>query len=152
MKLLSSGTCVAVFILIALRAVPASAHWDMEPRFWADDAKETFHLTIHNVAHGDRSPGTREMNVCFWIEGLSANSYSAVSDKKCREAVLKPNQWLEFLFQMRETVIQDRAKNGAKLKKGNYRAVVLAREQRGRLAKILFGAALERLYSYFDVK
>ncbi len=64
----------------------------------------------------------------------------------------KPDVWMDFAFNLRKTAVQEPAKQGANLRKGSYRAVAMAREQRGTLARILFGAALERLYSYFEVK
>ena len=144
--------CLGVLLVLVLQTTAASAHWDMEPRFWADESKGQFYLRIHNGAHANRNAVRKELSVCFWVEGLSGSTYSAVSEKKCRTAVLKPDEWLDFAFALKETVIQEKAKNGAHLKKGSYRAVAMAREQKGTLARILFGAALERLYSYFEVK
>jgi hypothetical protein len=59
---------------------------------------------------------------------------------------------MEVSFNRSGLAIQQQAKANGKLKKGSYRAVVVAKEQKGRLEKILFGAALEKLYSYFEVK
>jgi len=59
---------------------------------------------------------------------------------------------MDFAFSLREAAVQEQARKGANLKRGSYRAVVMAREQKGALARILFGASLERLYSYFEVK
>jgi len=146
------GLCLAAFLIIVLHATPALAHWSMEPRFWADESKEEFYLRIHNGAHANRSPVKRELSVCFWVEELSGGTHTAISEKKCSTVVLKPDEWLNFVFDLKEAAIHERAKNLGKLKKGSYRAVAMAREQKGRLAKILFGAALERLYSYFEVK
>lgn len=144
--------CVAALFGVMLHSAPALAHWDMEPRFWPDDAKETFYLRIHNGAHANRSATRKELNVCFWVEELSAGAYQAVSEKKCSMVVLKPDVWMDFSFSLREATALEQAKKGAGLKKGSYRAVAMAREQKGTLARILFGAALERLYSYFEVK
>jgi hypothetical protein len=148
----ATGLCVAALLGVMLHSAPALAHWNMEPRFWPDDAKETFYLRIHNGAHANRSAVKKELNVCFWVEELSGGAYKAVSEKKCSTVVLNPDVWMDFAFSLREAAVQEQAKNGANLKKGSYRAVAMAREQKGRLAKILFGAALERLYSYFEVK
>jgi hypothetical protein len=146
------GLCLGAFLGVVLHAAAALAHWDMEPRFWADEPKGQFYLRIHNGAHANRSAVKKELNVCFWLEGLSGGTYSAVSEKKCSLVVLKPDEWMDFVFDLRGTAIQESVKNGAVLKKGSYRAVAMAREQKGTLARILFGAALERLYSYFEVK
>jgi len=124
----------------------------MEARFWADHSKEKFYLRIHNGAHANRNPVKRDLKVCFWVEELVGNAYNAVSEKECRSVVVRPNEWLDFVFDLRKIGMQGRVKNGLKLKMGSYRAVVVAREQRSALAKFLFGAALERLYSYFEVK
>lgn len=86
------------------------------------------------------------------LKGSRGGTYSAVSEKRCSLVVLKPDEWMDFAFNPKEAAIQEQAKNGANLKKGSYRAVAMAREQKGTLARILFGAALERLYSYFEVK
>lgn len=147
-----TGLCVAALIGVLLHSAPALAHWDMEPRFWADESKEKFYLRIHNGAHANRSPVKKELNVCFWVEGLTRGVYEAVSEKKCSTVLLKPDEWLDFVFDLKEAAMQEKAKKGANLKKGSYRAVAMAREQKGTLARILFGAALERLYSYFEVK
>ena len=144
--------CLGVLLGLVLQTTAASAHWVMEPRFWADDSKEKFYLRIHNGAHANRSPVMKKLNVCFWVEGLSGGAYNAVSEKKCSTVIMKPGEWLDFAFDLKEAAILEPAKNGANLKKGSYRAVATAREQKGTLAKILFGAALERLYSYFEVK
>ena len=146
------GVCLGAFLGVVLYTTSALAHWDMEPRFWADESKGQFYLRIHNGAHANRSPVKKELNVCFWVEELSGSTYTAVSEKKCRAVLLKPDEWLDFAFDLKEAAIQEQAKNGANLKKGSYRAVAMAREQKGTLARILFGAALERLYSYFEVK
>ncbi len=146
------GLCLGAFLGVMLNAAAALAHWDMEPRFWADESKGQFYLRIHNGAHANRNAVKKELNVCFWLEGLSGNAYSAVSEKKCTLVVLRPDEWKDFVFNLREASIQGQAKNGANLKKGSYRAVAMAREQKGTLARILFGAALERLYTYFEVK
>lgn len=146
------GTLTALCIIVALRVIPAGAHWDMEPRFWADDAKEQFFLRIHNGAHANRKATRKEMTVCFWIEGSVDKSYRQVSEKKCSEAVIEPDMWMDFVFKLKEAALYDEAKGVRGLKPGSYRAVAMAREQKGRLAKILFGAALERLYSYFEFK
>lgn len=147
-----TGLCVAALLGVLLHSAPALAHWNMEPRFWADDSKETFYFRIHNGAHANRSAVKKELNVCFWVEELSGGDYKAVSEKKCSTVVLKPDVWMDFAFSLREAAVQEQAKKGANLKKGSYRAVAMAREQKGTLARILFGAALERLYSYFEVK
>ncbi len=147
-----TGLCVAALLGVLLHSAPALAHWNMEPRFWADDSKETFYLRIHNGAHANRNAVKKELNVCFWVEELSGGTYKAVSEKKCSTVVLKPDVWMDFTFSLREAAVEQQAKKGANLIKGSYRAVAMAREQKGRLAKFLFGAALERLYSYFEVK
>lgn len=146
------GLCLGAFLGVVLHTAAALAHWDMEPRFWADESKGQFYLRIHNGAHANRSAVKKELNVCFWLEELSEGTYSAVSEKRCSLVVLKPDAWMDFVFNPKEAAIREQAKNGANLKKGSYRAVAMAREQKGTLARILFGAALERLYSYFEVK
>lgn len=146
------GLCLGVLLGLVFQTTAASAHWDMDPRFWADESKGQFYLRIHNGSHANRKPVKRELKVCFWVEKLSENAYSAVSEKKCSTVVLKPDEWLNVDFNLEEAPIQEKAKNGTNLKKGSYRAVAMVREQKGTLARILFGAALERLYSYFDVK
>lgn len=148
----SIGLCLGVLLGVVLQTTSAQAHWDMEPRFWADESKGQFYLRIHNGAHANRRAVRKELNVCFWVERLSGNTYSAVSEKKCRTVVLKPDEWLDFTFDLKEAAIQEEAKIGEHLRKGSYRAVAMAREQKGTLTKIFFGAALERLYSYFEVK
>ncbi len=147
-----TGLCVAALLGVLFHSAPALAHWNMEPRFWADDSKETFYLRIHNGAHANRSAEMKELKVCFWVEGLSGGTYTAVSEEKCSTVLLKPDEWLDFVFDLKKAVMQEKATDRGRLKKGSYRAVAMAREQKGRLAKILFGAALERLYSYFEVK
>lgn len=146
------GIFLASVFAVALPIRPADAHWDMEPRFWAEKTQERFFLRIHNGAHANRKASRKEMMVCFWLERAKGASYEKVSEKKCSEAVMEPDAWMNFVFALKEAVLHDEAKRGSKLKPGNYRAVAMAREQKGKVAKIFFGAALERLYTYFTVK
>ncbi|MCL5022694.1 MAG: hypothetical protein M1497_04900 [Nitrospirae bacterium] len=143
--------CLAASLVLLLHAA-AMAHWDMEPRFWADATGEKFFLRIHNGAYANRSAVRKELNVCFWVEERSGNLYQAVSEKKCSMVTLKPDEWMDFVFDLRTVTMRGEAINGVRLKKGSYRAVAVAREQRGMVARILLGAALERLYSYFQVQ
>jgi hypothetical protein len=147
---------VLCFLLCAwavFGASPAQGHWDMEARFWGDNSGETFTFRIHNGSHANRSPVRKELNICFWLEqSTAATTYASITEKKCSMVVLKPEEWMEVSFNRSDLAIQQQAKANGKLKKGSYRAVVVAKEQKGRLEKILFGAALEKLYSYFEVK
>lgn len=147
------GLCLSLCAWIVLSASPAYGHWDMEARFWGDNSGETFYFRIHNGSHANRSPVRKELNICFWIEEPTAvKTYAPITEKKCSTAVLKPEEWMDFSFNRSDLAIQQQAKAGGKLKTGSYRAVVVAKEQKGMLKKILFGAALSKLYSYFEVK
>lgn len=147
------GLCLLLCTWIVLSVSPAYGHWDMEARFWGDNSGETFHFRIHNGSHANRSPVRKELNICFWLEEpMAAKTYASITEKKCSTAVLKPEEWMDFSFHRSDLVIQQQAKANGELKKGSYRAVVVVKEQKGRLEKILFGAALEKMYSYFEVK
>jgi hypothetical protein len=125
----------------------------MEARFWGDNSGEIFYFRIHNGSHANRSPVRKDLNICFWLEEpTAAKTYASITEKKCSTVVLKPEEWMDFSFNRSDLAIQQQAKDNGKLKKGSYRAVVVAKEQKGMLERILFGAALEKLYSYFEVK
>ncbi|MCL4492644.1 MAG: hypothetical protein M1510_12245 [Nitrospirae bacterium] len=143
---------LALLLGAVFQTAIARAHWDMEPRFWADASKEKFFLRIHNGAHANRNPVRKELNVCFWIERSAGEVQTRVSEKKCIMTVLKPDEWMTFTFGLKDLAIHGDAQNRGTLKKGSYRAVAMAREQRSTLARIFLGAALERLYTYFEVK
>lgn len=131
----------------------ARAHWDLDSRFWQDDEeKDRFFLRIHNGTHANRKPVRRKLNVCFWLEVEGNKDYTPVSDKQCSMVVIEPDGWKNFSFELNKLSVHEDVKNTDRLKKGNYRAVVVAREQKGMIARLLFGAVLERLYSYFEVK
>lgn len=141
-----------LMFVVMFQAKAVVAHWDMEPRFWADDSREKFFLTIHNGYHANRKPVKRDLNVCFWIEKLQDREYKIISQKRCTMTVVRPDEWVSLTFDIKDISIQEDIRNSGRLKRGSYRAVTLAREQKNRLAKILFGAALERLYAYFEIK
>lgn len=140
------------FLSVTLQPVYSEAHWDMEPRFWADESKEKFFFRIHNGSHANRNPVKKELSVCFWIEELHSNDYAVISDKKCTMVVIKPDEWMTFDFELKDVDIRAETKNNKKLKRGNYRAAAMAREQKSKLEKLFFGASMERLYSYFEIK
>lgn len=139
-------------IVLVFQADETLGHWNLEPRFWAADGNEKFFLRIHNGAHANRKSTKKDLNVCFWIEKVGEGSNSVISDKKCSAVVMKPDEWLTFEFSLRDAVlIRDEQTNG-KLIGGRYRAVAMAREQQGWFMKLIFGAAMERVYVYFEVK
>jgi hypothetical protein len=114
-------------------ATPAYGHWDMEARFWGDNSGETFHFRIHNGSHANRSPVRKELNICFWLEEpMAAKTYEAITEKKCSTVILKPEEWMDFSFNLSDLAIQQQAKANGKLKKGSYRAVVVAKELKKR--------------------
>lgn len=140
----------ATFMLV--QPDKATGHWDMEARFWAAEGNEKFFLRIHNGEHANRRPVKKDMNVCFWIEDTGEGSNRLVSEKICSTVMIKPDEWMTFEFGMKDAVFEKDTVVDGKMKKGRYRAVALAREQKGWFMKLLFGAAMERLYSYFEVK
>lgn len=140
-------------VLMLLNSDDALGHWNMEARFWAEGQNEKFFLRIHNGEHANRRPTKKDLNVCFWIEETSeGNNSRTVSEKKCRAVVLKPDEWMTFEFKMTDAVLNMDATTDGKIKKGKYRAVAYAREQKRWFVKLIFGAAMERLYTYFEVK
>jgi hypothetical protein len=143
-------TSAMLYVLLAI--ADAQAHWNMEPRFWPDDSNEMFFFRIHNGAHANRNPAKKELNVCFWIEEVRGAENRAVSGKKCNAVVMKPDEWMTFEFSIKDVTINEAAASKGKLKAGKYRAVAQAREQRGWFMKLILGAAMERVYNYFEVK
>ncbi|MBI5199144.1 MAG: hypothetical protein HZA09_03915 [Nitrospirae bacterium] len=153
MSFLKGITVLLLLVFVVMfHANAVLAHWDMEPRFLADDSKEKFFLTIHNGYHANRKPVKKNLNVCFWIEKLQDREYKIISEKRCTMTIVRPDEWVSLTFDIKDISIQEGFRNSGRLKRGSYRAVTLAREQKSRLAKILFGAALERLYAYFEIK
>jgi len=140
-------------VLVFLNADEALCHWNMEARFWAEADSDKFFLRIHNGEHANRRPTKKDLNVCFWIEEAGeGGSFTVASDKKCSAVVLKPDEWMTFEFRMKDAVLKKDITVDGNMKKGKYRAVAYAREQKGWFMRLIFGAAMERLYSYFEVK
>lgn len=153
MEVLYRQACALALLATALFFPTAAAgHWDMDARFWQDDVKERFNLRIHNGTHANREPVRRELDICFWVEKEKDRSYMPVSERKCTANVLRPDEWLNLSFNMGEVRFDEGCRPGGKLSSGKYRAVMTAREKKGIIARLIFGAALERLYTYFEVR
>lgn len=116
----------------------------MEPRFWADESKEKFFLSLHNKADANRDPVREKMEVCFWIEGIRDNIPKRISEKRCIKFVMKPEELKTLDFELKESYFS--------FKRGNYRAVAMARQIKSRFVKFFLGAAMVRLYADFKVK
>lgn len=141
------------FALVCVYSSPASAHWDMDARFWLDKESENrFVFRIHNGSHANRDPVRRTLNICFWIEGVSGSLYEPVSDKKCELVDMKPDTWKKMELKVYDLAINGSVKKEAKLIDGAYKAKVSAREQKSGLTKLIFGASMERLFVEFVVK
>lgn len=135
-----------VVALVCVYASPASAHWDMDARFWLDKkAENKFIFRIHNGSHANRDPVRRTLNICFWIEGMSGSVYEPVSDKKCELVDMKSDTWKKLELEVYDLAINGSVKIGGKLKNGVYKVKVSAREQKNRFMRLIFGASLERL-------
>src|SRR3972149_10093730 len=85
-------------VMVIVQTKIAEAHWNMEARLWADDSKEKFFFRIHNGAHANRNPVKKELNVCFWIEDVAGGSNKIISEKKCDTVIMKPDEWIDFVF------------------------------------------------------
>lgn len=129
---------------ITLLAKSAEAHWNTEPRFWIDESKEKFFLTMHNKAHANHDPVKEKIEVCFWIEEVGVNIHKRISEKKCMKFVLKPDELKTVTFDLKALSIS--------LKKGHYRAVAIARQLKNKIVKFFMGAAMARLNEDFEVK
>lgn len=133
----------SIFLILAGEA---SAHWEMDSRFWQDKSDdEKFHFRLHNGIHANRKPVSRELKVCFWLERNAGDEFEPISDRKCSLTTLEPDEWGDFEFNVYDLDIFEHAKTLGQLKQGVYRAKVSAREQKNRISSLLFGAALERL-------
>ena len=143
---------VLASIFLFIQSEEAIGHWDMEARLWAEGGNEKFLLRIHNGEHANRKPTKKDLKVCFWIEDAGEGNNRLVSEKKCSTVIIKPDEWMTFEFSIRDIPINEAAKSQGKLKAGKYRAVAQAREQRGWFMKLILGAAMERVYNYFEVK
>jgi len=135
---------IALCLSVAFQVKSAEAHWNMEPRFWADESKKKFFLSLHNKADANRDPVKEKMEVCFWIEEVRDNIPKRISEKRCIKFVMKPNEFKTLDFELKETYFS--------FKRGNYRAVAMARQRKSRFVKFFMGAALAKLYADFDVK
>ena len=71
------GLWLGALLGVLLQTTSALAHWDMEPRFWADESKEKFYLRIHNGAHANRSAVKKELEVCFGRRGETTDVFFA---------------------------------------------------------------------------
>ncbi len=131
----------------------ASAHWDMESRFWQDKKQgEVFHFRLHNGTHVNRQPILRELNVCFWLEGKNESGFAAVSERKCQLVTMKPDEWKDFRFVISELKVNPEAGKSGSLVPGEYKARVSARERKHWISAMLFGTALERLALDLEMK
>lgn len=137
----------SAFVLALVYSSPASAHWDMDARFFMDKKVENkFIFRIHNGSHANRDPVRRTLNICFWIEGKSGTLFEPVSDKKCELVDMKSDTWRKLELKVYDDLaINGSVKNDGKLKDGSYKVKVAAREQKNGLMKLIFGASLERL-------
>lgn len=144
---------LTVISLVLFQIAEAEAHWNMEPRLWSDDSREKFNFTIHNGSHANVTPTTKDLEVCYWVEKRNLDTeFEQVSEKECSFIQILPDDWFRMSFKLNDVVFYEGVKNTDTLKKGSYRAVVVAREQKGLLKRIILGAAFERLYSYFEIK
>ncbi len=135
---------MAVYLCITLLATAVEAHWNMEPKFWVDESKEKFFVLMHNKAHANHDPVKERIEVCFWIEEVRDKVYKRVSEKKCMKFVLEPNELKTVSFDLKELSVS--------LRKGNYRAVAVARQVKSKIVKFFMGAAMARLSENFEVK
>ncbi|VAX20820.1 hypothetical protein MNBD_NITROSPINAE04-1908 [hydrothermal vent metagenome] len=134
------------FMSVCAYSSPAGAHWDMDARFWLDKKVENkFIFRIHNGSHANRYPVRRTLNVCFWIEGKRGGAYEPVSEKKCKLTDMKPDTWEKSELNVYDLAIDGSVKKDGKLRDGEYKVKVSAREQKNRFMRLLFGASLERL-------
>ncbi len=138
---------------VLIQAIPVSAHWDLDSRFWRENPEDQkFLLRIHNGTHANQTPVERLLSICFWVERVDGENYTPVSEKMCFAEAIKPDEWKTYGFELKELVVYEEAKQAGKLLTGRYRAVAVAREQKSRWIKIFLGAALLRHYSDFVVK
>jgi len=142
-----------MFMSIGVHSSPAGAHWDMDARFWMDKKVENrFIFRIHNGSHANRYPVRRTLNICFWIEGKRGGVYEPVSEKKCKLADMKPDTWEKSELNVYDLAIDGSVKKDGKLRDGEYKVKVSAREQKNRFMRLIFGASLERLFVDVVVK
>jgi len=152
-KSVSGAIVFAAVGLVAGFAGIASAHWDMESRFWQDKKQgEVFHFRLHNGSHANRQPVLRELDVCFWLEGKIQSGFATVSEKKCQLVTMKPDEWRDFRFVIGELKVNAEASKSGSIVPGEYKARVSAKEQKHWISAMLFGAALERLGLDLELK
>jgi hypothetical protein len=125
----------------------------MDARFFLDKkAENKFIFRIHNGSHANRDPERRTLDICFWVEGMSGTVYEPVSDKKCELIDMKADSWRKLELEVYDLALNASVIENSKLTNGVYNVKVSAREQKGGLMKLIFGASLERLSVEIVVK